>query len=187
MKNYYEILEVNKNASREVIDKAYKVLIKKYHPDQYLGNEKILAEQKTQEVNEAYHVLSDEFLRSQYNFELKKAEIKDFEKIYKEENIQKENYENENQNKTSNVEKKTKKRKKIEKEQNRNRVGTLMGIFDVLKEIFKNKPDFSEKKKLDKKDIQAMIITAVIVIILGIVMWFVPATNTFMRQLFFMS
>ena len=33
MKNYYEILEVNENASKEVIDKAYKVLAKKYHPD----------------------------------------------------------------------------------------------------------------------------------------------------------
>ena len=30
MKNYYEILEVNENASKEVIDKAYKVLAKKY-------------------------------------------------------------------------------------------------------------------------------------------------------------
>ena len=84
MKNYYEILEVNKNASREVIDKAYKILIKKNHPYQNLWNEKILADQKTQEVNEAYHVLSDEFLRSQYNLEFKKAEIKDFEKIYNE-------------------------------------------------------------------------------------------------------
>ena len=30
MKNYYEILEVAKNASPEVIEKAYKALIKKY-------------------------------------------------------------------------------------------------------------------------------------------------------------
>ena len=33
MKNYYEILQVNENASIEIIEKAYKVLAKKYHPD----------------------------------------------------------------------------------------------------------------------------------------------------------
>ena len=32
-KNYYDILEVNKNASQEIIEKAYKTLVKKYHPD----------------------------------------------------------------------------------------------------------------------------------------------------------
>ena len=31
--NYYKILEVDKNASPEVIEKAYKTLVKKYHPD----------------------------------------------------------------------------------------------------------------------------------------------------------
>jgi len=31
--NYYDILEVNKNASPEIIEKAYKTLVKKYHPD----------------------------------------------------------------------------------------------------------------------------------------------------------
>ena len=33
MKNYYEILEVNKKASQETISKVYKFLAKKYHPD----------------------------------------------------------------------------------------------------------------------------------------------------------
>ena len=32
-KNYYEILEVDKNASDEIIEKAYKTLVKMYHPD----------------------------------------------------------------------------------------------------------------------------------------------------------
>ena len=32
-KNYYDILQVNQNASPEIIEKAYKTLAKKYHPD----------------------------------------------------------------------------------------------------------------------------------------------------------
>ena len=44
MKNYYEILEVDKNASKEVIDKAYRTLVKKYHPDLKNSDEKITSE-----------------------------------------------------------------------------------------------------------------------------------------------
>ena len=71
MKNYYEILEVNERASQEIIEKAYKILVKKYHPDLYTGEERLYAEQKVRELNEAYQVLSDDFLKSQYDLELK--------------------------------------------------------------------------------------------------------------------
>lgn len=40
MKNYYEILEVDRNASKEIIEKAYKTLAKKYHPDVQEQNQK---------------------------------------------------------------------------------------------------------------------------------------------------
>ena len=40
MSNLYEILEVSEKASKEVIDKAYHVLVKKYHPDLQQGEEK---------------------------------------------------------------------------------------------------------------------------------------------------
>ena len=61
MKNYYEILQVSHNASKEVIEKAYKVLAKKYHPDlQTSYTAKTYAEQRLKEINEAYNVLSDD-------------------------------------------------------------------------------------------------------------------------------
>ena len=63
MKNYYEILEVNQKASSEVIEKAYKVLVKKYHPDLYNGEKREYAEQKSKEINEAYRILSDTFFK----------------------------------------------------------------------------------------------------------------------------
>ena len=72
MKNYYELLEVNPKASKEIIEKAYKVLIKQCHPDAYIGEEKRFAEEKTVELNEAYHILTNDFLRSQYDLELQR-------------------------------------------------------------------------------------------------------------------
>lgn len=71
MKNYYEILEVNEKASKEVIEKVYKVLAKKYHPDlQRTPEEKEKAEEKMKEINEAYSILSDTEKRRKYDLEL---------------------------------------------------------------------------------------------------------------------
>ena len=75
MKNYYEILEVNRLASNEVIEKAYKVLVQKYHPDKQQGIAKTYCENKMQEINEAYEVLSNPFLKEQYDSEIQKEEM----------------------------------------------------------------------------------------------------------------
>lgn len=69
MKNYYEILEVSQNASSEVIEKAYKTLAKKYHPDANLNNIKE-AEDKFKEISEAYEILSDEVKKAEYDYQL---------------------------------------------------------------------------------------------------------------------
>lgn len=77
--NYYEILEVNEKASIEVIDKAYRVLAKKYHPDVYTGDKKE-AETIMKKLNEAYDVLSDESKRKNYDFILEKKKQLNSEK-----------------------------------------------------------------------------------------------------------
>jgi len=61
-KDYYEILGVNKNSSKEEIKKAYKKLAKKYHPDINKGSE-----EKFKEINEAFSILSDEKKKQQYD------------------------------------------------------------------------------------------------------------------------
>ena len=66
MKNYYEELEVSRNASDEVISRAYKVLAKKYHPDTTTEN-KQLAEERFKRISEAYEVLSNEQKRAEYD------------------------------------------------------------------------------------------------------------------------
>ncbi|MBQ2938058.1 MAG: J domain-containing protein, partial [Clostridia bacterium] len=74
-KNYYDILEVNKNASPEIIEKAYKTLVKKYHPDLQENNLKNKFEEKIKEINEAYEILSNSEKRKNYDLNLKATEI----------------------------------------------------------------------------------------------------------------
>ncbi len=62
MKDYYEILGVAHNATKDDIKRAYRKLAHTYHPDKTGGNE-----QKFKEVNEAYQVLSNDQKRSQYD------------------------------------------------------------------------------------------------------------------------
>ncbi|MCR2044961.1 molecular chaperone DnaJ [Anaerosalibacter massiliensis] len=64
--DYYEILNLSKDATDEDIKKAYRRLAKKYHPDLNQGN-KEEAEQKFKEINEAYEVLSNPEKRSRYD------------------------------------------------------------------------------------------------------------------------
>jgi DnaJ-class molecular chaperone len=62
--NYYDILNINKNASQDEIKKAYYKLALKYHPDK---NKDIDAEEKFKEISQAYEVLSDENKRKSYD------------------------------------------------------------------------------------------------------------------------
>ncbi len=58
MKNPYEILGIDKNATDEQVKEAYRALAKKYHPDQYANNELAdLAAEKMKEINEAYDAI----------------------------------------------------------------------------------------------------------------------------------
>lgn len=93
MKNYYEILEVDRNASQEVIEKAYKVLAKKYHPDLQQGVDKQQCAEKMKMINDAYGVLSDILKREEYNQKLKDEELQNENILLEEqERIMQENY-----------------------------------------------------------------------------------------------
>jgi molecular chaperone DnaJ len=64
-RDYYEILEINQNASETEIKKAYRRLAVKYHPDKNAGDK--AAEEKFKELSEAYAVLSDAQQRATYD------------------------------------------------------------------------------------------------------------------------
>ena len=65
-KDYYKILEINKNASTEEIRKAYKKLAGKFHPDKNPEN-KEESEKKFKDITEAYSVLSNPSKKSDYD------------------------------------------------------------------------------------------------------------------------
>jgi curved DNA-binding protein CbpA len=68
MKDYYKILEIHPEASLEIMTKAYRTLVQKYHPDHYyMTAHKRQMEQKLQAINEAYSVLSDPIHRQNYD------------------------------------------------------------------------------------------------------------------------
>ncbi len=63
--DYYELLEVARDASQADLKKAYRRLAVKYHPDKNPGNKE--AEEKFKQISAAYDVLSDERKRSLYD------------------------------------------------------------------------------------------------------------------------
>ncbi len=65
MRDYYEILGVEKSADAETIKKAYRKLAMQFHPDKNPGNAE--AEEKFKEAASAYEVLSNEDKRAQYD------------------------------------------------------------------------------------------------------------------------
>ncbi len=64
-RDYYEVLGVNRNASKEEIKKAYRKLAMQYHPDRNPGDSQ--AEENFKEAAEAYEVLSHDEKRTKYD------------------------------------------------------------------------------------------------------------------------
>ena len=64
-KDYYNILNISKDASLDEIKKSYRKLALKYHPDKNKDNEE--STKKFQEITEAYSILGDEQKRKNYD------------------------------------------------------------------------------------------------------------------------
>lgn len=64
-RDYYDVLEVSRNASSDEVKKSYRKLALKFHPDKNPGNKE--AEESFKEATEAYQILSNPEAREKYN------------------------------------------------------------------------------------------------------------------------
>lgn len=187
--NYYEILEVNKNASPEIIEKAYKTLVKKYHPDLQQDENKNKYEEKIKKINEAYDILSDPEKRKKYDLNLKNTEISinDYNSLYQENinlknnlNILKEklNYLNNIQN---NYEKNNLNYNNLENNKNYSENNNINYNDINYTNYFFN---FFVNIKNKLKDLFAFFITILIIIFIFFILWHIPFTKNYLIKLY---
>ena len=69
MEDWYQVLQISRQAKEEEIKAAYRRLAKEYHPDSHPGDRE--CERKFREISEAYSILSHEEKRRKYDEELK--------------------------------------------------------------------------------------------------------------------
>lgn len=65
--DYYRTLQISRHAEPEVVERAYKALARKYHPDHATPAQQREATERMKEINEAYRVLRDPRLRRDYD------------------------------------------------------------------------------------------------------------------------
>ena len=63
--NFYNILGISENSTKDEIKKAYRSLQMKYHPDKNSGSHESI--NMTQKINEAYETLGDEQKKQEYD------------------------------------------------------------------------------------------------------------------------
>jgi curved DNA-binding protein CbpA len=65
--DHYRTLQVIREADIEVIERAYKALSMKHHPDRVAAGNRVEATRRMQRINEAYRVLKDPVARRRYD------------------------------------------------------------------------------------------------------------------------
>lgn len=65
--DHYRTLQVSRHAEPEVIDKAYRALSLKHHPDVVPAHDRAAAHTRMQRINDAYAVLGDPVTRRAYD------------------------------------------------------------------------------------------------------------------------
>lgn len=192
----YEVLEVSEKASDEVIEKAYKVLVKKYHPDLQSDSQKESAEEKMKEINKAYDVLGNSEKRKEYDAKL--LQERELEKI-KEEQKQ-DSYKHE-EKVTRNVNKNVvnnndsffyeQKRKEYEQRLKEEEYKQRQKMQENLNKEYENayynylkSLGYKIKHKWTKENIRDFVIVIIIMAIIVTILWFIPPSHDWMVEFY---
>ena len=191
MKTLYEILEVSETASNEIIEKAYKVLAKKYHPDLWPQDKKKYAESKMKEINDAYDILSDETKRKEYDNNIKIEKQKELEEKIKEQNKYNQNvnskeYNKQNEQTQNDVtqEEYRKMQEKLRKEELRKQDEIIQNLQNEYEQKYQKAYEgylrglgYKIKYKWTWKNYRDLLITILILAIICTILWFFPITH----------
>ena len=195
METLYDILEVSRKASKEVIEKAYKT------PDLQTAENKEYAEKRMKEINEAYDILSNEEKRKEYDYKLENEEEKQRQQEYQKNvgyensNVQSTNYTGNNVNSSNNSsnynntnfdwrkayanlspKEQRKIMKEVQKEANAEYRKQYEDYFRSL--------GFKIKHKWTFKDfLTVILVIGALAIIVG-VLWLIPPTHEYMLNLY---
>ena len=185
-KNYYDILQINQNASPEIIDKAYKTLAKRYHPDLQEESNKKEAEEILKEINEAYEILSNPDKKALYDQNLKDETISNIN-LNSFNSTTNENPETDiNQKKFDEIRKEQQeleyKRQQLQYQEQMEQA-RQKAYHDAYIQDLKNR-GYKIRYKKSFKDYLKGIISIIIVIIVLILLWHVPFIQNFFMNLY---
>ena len=183
MKDYYEILEVNPKASKYIIEKVYRIQVKKFHPDLHQDEQKKKeCKLKIKEINKAYEILSNDEKRKNYDItmkELKNRELTDNERFI---SIQQENIEL--RKKVQELINRNDSLIQKKEEHKRNDTVRQIKIENTNKNFAKNRYKEIVIEKL--KSLLALLITAVIIISILWICYAIPEIKEFILKDIFM-
>lgn len=188
MKTLYEILEVSETASKEMIEKAYKTLAKRYHPDLQPAEKKQEAEHQMKIINEAYETLEDETKRSEYDRKLaEEREAKRQEEQRKNENANRTNaqspygqphYDTQQPNITQEEYAKMQKQyQKAQQEMQKNMQAEYERKYQKAYEDYLKSLGYKIKYKWTWKNYKDLLITILVIAIICAIIWIIPPTR----------